>query len=197
MVWLTSQPIGLLVVGCLAAAVLVALGSRVAVRGLVPIGERESAYTIAAPLMPALGAAFAILMALTLANEAGYLTSAQGIVSSEAADSSRLAWAATSPGVQGAPIQSALTDYLRATRAFEWHGANAANGDDPATDNAIATLERAVRTEAARPALGTPVSTELLAPWTPSPAIVGPGWRQPHDSSRRSTWSPSSWREWP
>jgi hypothetical protein len=163
MVWLTSQSIGLLVVGCLAAAVLVAFVSRLAVRALVPVDERESAHSIAAPLMPALGAAFAILMALTLANEAGYLTSAQSVVSSEAADSSRLAWAATSPGVHTPPIQSALADYLHATRANEWHGANAADGDDRPTDNALATLERAVRTEAARPALGTPVSTELLA----------------------------------
>jgi hypothetical protein len=163
MVWLTSQPIGLLVVACLAIAALVAVGSRLAVRALVPTDERESTYTVAAPLMPALGAAFAILTALTLANEAGYLTSAQGIVSNEAADASRLAWAATSPGVHSAPIQAALLNYLQATRAHEWHGANAANGDDPPTAAALATLERVVRGEAARPALGTPTSTELLA----------------------------------
>ena len=149
--------------GCLAVAALVAFASRLAVRALVPTGERDSAYAIAAPLMPALGAAFAILIALTLANEAGYLTSAQGIVSNEAADASRLAWAATSPGVHSAPIQAALLDYLRATRNNEWHGANAADGDDAPTANALATLERVVRTEAARPALGTPTSTELLA----------------------------------
>ncbi len=90
MVWLTSRPMAPLVVGCVAIALLVAIGSRLAVRALVPAGERESTYSIAAPLMPALGAAFAILTALTLANEAGYLTSAQGIVSNEAADASRL-----------------------------------------------------------------------------------------------------------
>ncbi len=149
--------------GCLAIAVLVAVASRLAVRALVPPGEREFTYTVAAPLMPALGAAFAVLIALTLANEASYLTSAQGIVSNEAADASRLAWAATSPGVHSAPIQAALLNYLQATRAHEWHGANAADGDDPATARALATLERVVRTEAARPALGTPTSTELLA----------------------------------
>ncbi len=154
---------GLLVVGCLAIAALVALGSPLAARALVPAGERESTYTIAAPLMPALGAAFANLTALTLANEASSFTSAQGIVSNEAADASRLAWAATSPGVHSAPIQAALLNYLQATRAHEWHGANAANGDDPAATGALATLERGVRAEAARPALGTPTSTELLA----------------------------------
>ena len=37
------------------------------------------------------------------------------------------------------------------------------HGDDPATVHAIANLENAVRTQAARPPLGTPASTELLA----------------------------------
>jgi hypothetical protein len=113
--------------------------------------------------MPALGAAFAILIALSLASEASFLASAQGIVSNEAADASRLAWAATSPGVGPAPIHSALLGYLHATRAYEWHGNNASNGDDPATAHALADLEKAVRAQAARPALGTPTSTELLA----------------------------------
>jgi hypothetical protein len=81
--------------------------------------------------MPALGALFALFMGLTLASEAGSLASAQGIVSNEAADASRLAWAATSPGVNSAAIQSTLLGYLRATRAYEWHGNSAAEGDDP------------------------------------------------------------------
>jgi hypothetical protein len=113
--------------------------------------------------MPALGAVFALLMGLTLAAEASFLASAQGIVSNEAADASRLAWAATSPGVDSAPIQSALAAYLEATGAHEWRGGNAANGDDPATAHAIANLEHAVRAQAARPAVRTPASTELLA----------------------------------
>jgi hypothetical protein len=163
MTWLTSLPAAVLVVGGLALALLVAIGGRPAVRALVPAAERDGAYTIAAPLMPALGALFALLMGLTLASEAGFLASAQGTVSNEAADASRLAWAATSPGVNSAPIQSALLGYLRATRAYEWHGNSAAEGDDPATAHAIASLENAVRNEAARPTLGTPASTELLA----------------------------------
>jgi hypothetical protein len=84
-------------------------------------------------------------------------------VSNETADASRLAWAATSHGVNSAPIQSALLGYLQASRTYEWHGTNAAEGDDPATAHAIANLENAVRTQAARPTLGTPASTELLA----------------------------------
>jgi hypothetical protein len=113
--------------------------------------------------MSPLGAAFAILAALTLANEAGYLSSAQGIVSSEAADASRLAWAATMPGVRRAPIQSGLRIYLGVTRLNEWRGANAADGEDSPTLRALAHLERVVRAQAARPDLGTPISSELLA----------------------------------
>ena len=163
MTWLTSLPAAVLVVSGLALALLVAIAGRLAVRALIPAAEREGAHAVAAPLMPALGAVFALLMGLTLASEASFLASAQGIVSNEAADASRLAWAATSPGVDSAPIQSALLGYLRATRAYEWQGSNAADGNDPATVRAIANLEGAVRTQAARPALGTPTSTELLA----------------------------------
>jgi hypothetical protein len=152
-----------LVVGCLAIAATIAVSSRLVVRRLLPESQQEGAHAVAAPLMSPLGAAFAILAALSLANEAGYLNSAQQIVSSEAADSSRLAWAATMPGVRTAPIHAALSRYLRVTRRYEWHGSNAANGTDPPTDHAAATLERVVRSEAARPALGTPSSSELLA----------------------------------
>ena len=63
---------------------------------------------MAAPLVPALGAAFGILMALTVTSEAGYLKTAQETVSAEAAAASRLAWAATTPGIQAAEIQLPL-----------------------------------------------------------------------------------------
>jgi hypothetical protein len=160
---LTSRPEVVLVVGGLVLALLTAIGCRLAALALIPAAEREAAYTVAAPLMPALGALFALLMALSLAGEASFLASAQTIVSNEAADASRLAWAATSPGVSAAPIHSALLGYLHATRADEWHGGAAADSDDPATVRALANLERTVRAQAARPALGTPASTELLA----------------------------------
>jgi hypothetical protein len=162
-VWLTSLPVGLLVVGSLAVAGLIAVGSRLAIAALVPSGEVEHVHAIAAPLMPALGAAFAVLTALTLASEAAYLRSAQDIVSTEAADASRLAWASTTPGVDTAPIQDALLDYLRATRASEWRSAGSDERAGPATTEAIASLERTVRGEAAEAGLGTPTSTELLA----------------------------------
>jgi hypothetical protein len=160
--WLSSLPGAALVVGWLAFALLVTVVARLAIRALVPAVEHDDVQRIASPLMPALGAAFAIFTALTLSSEAGYLRSAEGLVNDEAAAASRLAWAATSPGVRSEPIQSALRDYLQTTRAREWRGVGAASGDDPVTARAIARLEREVRTEAARSELGTPASTELL-----------------------------------
>jgi hypothetical protein len=160
--WLTSLPAGVLVAGWLAFALVVVAGARLAVQAVVPAGEQDQVQRVAAPLMPALGAVFGVLIALTLAGEAGYLRSAQDLVADEAAASSRLAWAATSPGVRTQPIHAALRDYLRATRATEWRGGPAAAGSPEVTD-AVARLEHDVRAEAARTELGTPASTELLA----------------------------------
>ena len=162
MTWLSSLPGWTLVVGWLSLALLVAVAARLAIRAVVPVAEHDHVQRIASPLMPALGAAFAIFTALTLSSEAGYLRAAEGLVSDEAAAASRLAWAATNPGVRSEPIQSALADYLQTTRAREWRGDEAASGDDPVTARAIARLEREVRTEAARTEAGTPASTELL-----------------------------------
>ena len=53
MTWLTSLPAVVLVAGGLVLALLATLGGRLAVRALVPATERDAAYTIAAPLMPA------------------------------------------------------------------------------------------------------------------------------------------------
>ena len=85
-----------------------------------------------------------MLTAITLSSEAGYLKSAQDLVSAEAASASRLAWSATSPGVDSAPIQDALLDYLQVTVADEWNGDRAARGTDAPTMQAIAVLERLV-----------------------------------------------------
>ena len=49
MAWLTSLPAWSLVVGFLGVAVIVATGSRVALRAFVPSAERDGAYSIAAP----------------------------------------------------------------------------------------------------------------------------------------------------
>ena len=161
--WLSSLPAWVLVLGWLGLALLVAGGGRVVVRSVVPEQERDHVHPVAAPLMPALGAVFAIFAALTLAGEAGYLHTAEGLVSEETAASSRLAWAATSPGVDSESVQTALHDYLVATRTGEWKGADASGSGDPATARALATLEHVVRAEAARAEIGTPASTELIA----------------------------------
>ena len=160
--WLSSLPVGVLVGGWLVVAVLVAAVGRLGVRALVPTEEWDHVPQIAPSLMPALGAAFAILAALTLAGEAGYLRTAEGLVSDEAAAASLLAWAATSPGVDSEPIHSALRDYLETTRTHEWADSNASSGNDPATARAIARLEKEVRAEAARPEVGSPARSELL-----------------------------------
>jgi hypothetical protein len=162
MSWLTSLPLIVLVPGWLLFSVIVALASRWVVRRLIPTTEWDQVSGIAGPLMPALGATFAVLMAVTLSSEAGYLRSAQDLVSNEAAQASRLAWAATNDGVGAGPLQGALLAYLDATRTNEWHGEDATGADDPTTATALAALERVVRIEAARKDLGTPIATELL-----------------------------------
>ena len=162
MTWLASLPAGLLFTVGTVLAVAIGYASRIATRAIVPVGERDHVQMIAAPLMPALGATFAVLMALTLSSEASYLRSAQDIVSNEAAQASRLAWAATNTDIDTAPIQRALTDYLLATRTHEWHRSGTAEKEDPDVARTLANLERVVRAAAAEPAVSTPTSTELL-----------------------------------
>ena len=161
--WVVDLPAWVLVVGCVGFSLVVALASRWVIARVVPESEHEHIPSIAAPLMAALGGAFALLMGLTLASEAAGLRSAQDIVSTEATATSRLAWSATSPSVRTAPIQESLAAYLRATRADEWEGNGSTESADPASAAALADLERVVRQEAARAELGTPASTELLA----------------------------------
>ena len=83
MIWLTSLPVAVLIIGGMAAALLFAAGARLALRALIPAAQRDSAYAVAAPLT-ALGALFALTIAFTVATEAGWLASAEGIVSNEA-----------------------------------------------------------------------------------------------------------------
>jgi hypothetical protein len=160
--WLTSLPAAVLVAGWLLVALLFAATGRVFARRVVPEGDRDKVMSIASPLMPALGAAFGLLIGITLSTEATNLRAASDVVSTESAAASRLGWASTSPGIDTAPIQAALADYLRTTRQREWRDGAAAD-DDLATGRAIARLERVVRADASDPKLDTPASTELLA----------------------------------
>ncbi len=163
MSWLVSAPLWALLVGWLAVTVAAAVIGHVFVSRVVRGHERDEVRVLAYPMMPALGAMFAVLTAITLSSEAGYLKSAQDGVSQEAAAASKLAWAATNPNVDTPPIHAALERYLVATRANEWSGEAAASGDDPATADALADLERTVRAAAAAPTIGSPTGSELLA----------------------------------
>jgi hypothetical protein len=159
--WLTSLPAGVLVVGWVAVAVATALAGRSVARRVVPAAEHDHVQGIAAPLMPALGASFAVMIAITLSSEAGYLREAQNVVSAEAAAASRLAWAASSPNVVAEGIHAALGDYLESTTAQEWRGDRAAQGT-AMVRSAVQLLEQEVRNEAVRTELGTPTSTDLI-----------------------------------
>ncbi len=156
---LTTQPTWALVVVWLTACAGLAVAARIVMVHLIPADDRPSVGPVAAPLMPALGAAFALLAALSLAGEAGQLRSAEDQVSTEAAAASRLAWAATTPGVAAGPIHDALLAYLQQTRAHEWHGEGAG---DPRVLADLAQLERSVRLEAASTQLGSAQAGELL-----------------------------------
>lgn len=123
--------------------------------------DLASAHPVAAPLMPALGAVFALLAATTIGAEAAQFRSASDDASAEAAAASRMAWAATSPEVDTATIQRDLTAYLAATRRTEWRAGDA--DGSPAAMAALARLERGVRTEAATKDLGSAQAGELLA----------------------------------
>ncbi|MGN6692599.1 MAG: hypothetical protein ACTHN0_00330 [Aquihabitans sp.] len=122
--------------------------------------DLAAAHPVAAPLMPALGAVFALLAATTIGAEAAQYRSASDDVSAEAAAASRMAWAATSPGVDTDVIQRDLTAYLAATRRTEWKAGDP--DGSAATMTALAKLERSVRTEAADKDLGSGQASELL-----------------------------------
>ena len=122
----------------------------------MPADEYDHVPHIAAPLMPALGGLFGILMALTLASEAGYLKSAQddghrrggrrvalGVGSDQSRRSTpmRSTWRWSSTSARHAPTNGTATPPPKAIRGVAV---------------ALASLERAVRTEAARSEIGSP-----------------------------------------
>ncbi|HEY2565705.1 MAG TPA: hypothetical protein VGI44_18490 [Acidimicrobiales bacterium] len=161
--WLSAQSAWVLTAIFVPVALLVGFAARLVALAVIPPRERDQARAIATALMTAFAATFALLIALTVSNEATALSSAQNTVSAEAAQASVLAWTSTAPGVHSAPIQAALRSYLRATRANEWHNSAAASGSDPQTNQAIAALERTVRTQVDDRDLSTSTSNELLS----------------------------------
>ncbi|WP_421118706.1 hypothetical protein ACE2AJ_15255 [Aquihabitans daechungensis] len=122
--------------------------------------DLAAASPIASPLMPALGAVFALLAATTIGAEASQFRSAGDDVSAEAAAASRLAWASTTPGVDTDAISDDLAAYLRATRSTEWHDGD--RDGSPETIAALTKLERTVRAESVSTTLGSAQAGELL-----------------------------------
>ncbi len=143
----------------LAVCAATAVGFRLLLRRTLA-DDPSRAAAVAGPLMPALGAVFALLAATSLATEAGQFRSSEENVSAESAAASRLAWAATTPGIDRAPIQRQLATYLASTRRNEWVGRN--REGDPRTMVALGRLERTVRTEAAGKDVGSAQAGELL-----------------------------------
>ena len=137
-----------------------AVGTRRLLRRTLSEAERTRAATIAGPLMPALGAAFALLAALSLAGTASELRATEDQVSGEAAEASRLAWSMTGPGMDTTGLQAALLDYLQSTRATEWDSPD--EGGSEETLSVLAELERQTRAGAAAPDITSPHATELL-----------------------------------
>jgi hypothetical protein len=162
MSWLADRPMWLLVVGFVGGLALVALTGRAAGRRLLR-GSEASASSVAAPLMPALGTAFAVLAAFAVANAATGLRNAETDVSREANSVARLAWASTATADRGSAIQAALLAYVEATLAGEWRGIDRIPpGEGPAFDE-LNALQQVVRVEASAGQLATPQTGELLA----------------------------------
>jgi len=155
-----SLPSWLLVVVGVALCGAIAVGARWSMRRWLG-DDTDRASSVSGPLMPALGALFALLAALALNAESTQLHTASENASLEAAASARLAWAATSPGVHTAKIQREQLAYLNATRGAEWGDGN---GDgDPQAKRALAALERTVRADASQKTLNSAEANELLA----------------------------------
>lgn len=152
----------LLVVGSLLFFALVAFVARVSGERLMDADRRARSRDILGPLTPALAALFSVMAAFTIANEAGYLRTAENVVSAEGSAASRLAWATTSPGVDGAPIRAALTDFLVTSVRVDWSGRDETVRTPPAVARSLQRLEGVTRRAATAPGVSSAVATELL-----------------------------------
>lgn len=141
----------------------VAVATRLVAHRTLADDDRTKVLAIVGPLTPALAALFAVMVAFTVVNEAGYLRAAQSAAGSEASAAGRLAWAATSPGVDDGPIQTALVSYLRAITGPEWSGTFESDPVDGTVTRRLQQLEAVTRDAATRPGLTSAVSAELLA----------------------------------
>jgi hypothetical protein len=161
MSWLADRPMWLLMVvfiGGLAGVVW--LGHRAA--SLLFGADTSSAVSVAPPLMPALGTAFAVLAAFAVASAATGLRDAETAVSDEANSAARLAWAISSVGPESSVLRSELQTYLDTTLATEWRRIDQISAGQGGAMASLTALERSVRSLAASEQLGTPQRSELL-----------------------------------
>lgn len=143
---------------------LVALATRVILVRVVPEEMKDHCVAVAGPLMPALGALFAIAAAFTISTEWNALREAQDQVAREAASAARLAWASTTPGVDGQQTRALTADYLQATVDQEWSDISTTSGERGGQAFAALTrLQQHVRRQVADGTLPAPVATESLA----------------------------------
>jgi hypothetical protein len=125
--------------------------------------HRRRSRDIVGPLTPALAALFSVMVAFTIVTEAGYLRTAQTVVTVEGTAASRLAWASTTPGVDGAPIRRALTDALDTMVRTDWSGRDETDRTPPAIVRSLRRLESVTRGAAVEPGTPSAVSGELLS----------------------------------
>jgi len=156
--WFVDQPTAVVVLALGALFVLIALVTLFVARQRAT----PATHSVAGPLMPALGAAFGVLVAITIANEAVNYRAAQDGVVAEAATGAKLAWASTTVGLDMAAIQGALTDYVDATAVDGWAALGRGQSGSPIARDRLADLQRLVRTQAAVPGLGSAQASELL-----------------------------------
>ncbi|MBK9179027.1 MAG: hypothetical protein IPM45_05540 [Acidimicrobiales bacterium] len=160
--FLVERPAWLLVTLALALFAGSAVVARAAMVRAITGAAREQAATVAGPLMPALGAAFGVLVAFTIGSEWVVLRAAQDDVAAEAAAASRLAWASTSPGVETGAVVDALVVYLGVSADTEFSGDATQTGSAEAFAE-LGELERTVRAQVSRPGVPAAASSELLA----------------------------------
>ena len=151
-----------LVVASLTLFALVAFVTRVIGERLLDEDRRARSRDILGPLTPALAALFSVMAAFTIANEAAYLRTAENVVGAEGSAASRLAWASTTPGVDGAPIRAALSDFLVTAVRVDWSGDTEAVRTPPSVARALQRLEGATRRAATAPGVPSAVASELL-----------------------------------
>jgi hypothetical protein len=156
--WFVDQPIVVVVLGLGALFALVVLVTKLVARYL----PAPATHSVAGPLMPALGAAFGVLVAITIANEAVNYRAAQDGVVAEAATGARLAWASTNAGLDTSAIQDALLAYVDATTADGWAALGRGQSGNPVARDRLADLQRLVHQQAAVPGIGSAQASELL-----------------------------------